>query len=162
MTARPHAIALVALSLLATTGCASSHRPATYGDGLPYQASSFTSAAADRNVSSVSWSQLLSAEELSAEPSATNLHAALMRLRPRFLQVRGSSSPVIGGSPVGAQGARNITVFVNGSYMGGVEVLQTITVQDVLRVRHYHQVESAHRFGSQAPYGALEITLVRR
>lgn len=73
---------------------------------------------------------VLTGEEL-REVSANNLHQAVERLRPRWLQSRGSRS--LGG---GTSGADEIAVFRGSSYLGGVDELRSMGTDGIEELRY--------------------------
>lgn len=70
---------------------------------------------------------VLTQEEI-AQTNVTNLYDAVERLRPRWLQVRGSS--MMSGSNVA------IVVYLNRSYLGAPDVLKGYDTKAALRLRY--------------------------
>ena len=118
--------------------CASS--PAASG---PTQSSSSPSPATTRMRSDV-----ITAEEL-AKIDAPNVLLAVQRLRPQFLQTRGQTS---------IMGSSAIQVYVDGTHMGGIDVLQQINTTDVKEIRWLSSSEATQRFGTGNAQGAIVIT----
>ena len=83
-------------------------------------------------------SELLPAEILAAPVS--NLYEAVEQLRPRWLQIRSVRS--LSG------GAGEIGVFVNRTHVGGPEVLRSMSVDGVVRLRYLDGPAASAQFRS--------------
>lgn len=69
---------------------------------------------------------VLTREDMSVAPGS-NLYDAVNRLRPRWLQTRG---------PMALETAPQILVYLNRSYLGGLDQLREFIASDVDRVRY--------------------------
>jgi hypothetical protein len=85
---------------------------------------------------------VLAAEDL-ATVSNLSLYDAIQRLRPRWLQPRA-------GQPLPR-------VMMNGSQMGGVEVLRGMQATDVSSVRFLDARDATTRYGTGYTGGAIEL-----
>jgi hypothetical protein len=85
---------------------------------------------------------VLATEDL-ATVSNLSLYDAIQRLRPRWLQARA-------GQPLPQ-------VMMNGSQMGGVEVLRGMQATDVSSVRFLDAQDATTRFGTGYTGGAIEL-----
>jgi hypothetical protein len=86
---------------------------------------------------------------------ALNLRDAIQRLRPDWL--RRSEAREQGRLP-GSARAEPLAVWVDESRAGGVEVLNSLTVQGVSGVRFYTGPEAEARFGNGNSSGAIHVT----
>ena len=84
-----------------------------------------------------------------------NLFDALRRSRPSLLRVRGTQ-----GTPSDLTGVDAIGVYVNGTFAGGIETLQTISARDVASVRRLRGVDASNRFAGRFRDGVIEVQLV--
>ena len=131
--------ALVALAL-ATTACgAPGARPGTAG----------YSATADRTRSA---SKVIGVQEFDRVSDAPNALAAIERLRPLFFRPRPSFGQLRGRPPV-------ISVFVNGSYSGGLDALRLIAPDAVASARFLQPTEAITTLG--AHYAADGVIMVQ-
>ena len=85
-----------------------------------------------------------------------SIHDMLRRRLPLYLRPRGATGPDLDG--------RNppISVFIDGSYAGSLEVLGLIPASHVFSVQRMPGAEAAIKFGPRHNAGALVITMVRR
>jgi hypothetical protein len=98
----------------------------------------------------------LEAAEIQAAGShIRTAHDAVQHLRPQFLRTR--ASPTVHGRPVDP-----IRVYVNGALWGGVEALQRVRAEEVVRIRHLRPTDAQQRYGMDHGSGALEVTTVGR
>lgn len=88
-------------------------------------------------------STLLTAEDL--DP-VQNLSAydAIQRLRPQWLQVRANNPPP--------------QVIMNGSPMGGPEMLRSVQVSDLTSIRFRNGRDATTRYGTGYGGGAIELS----
>ena len=89
----------------------------------------------------------LSQEEMLKE-HFTNVYDAVAALRSAWLTVRGTDSF--------AQPSQ-IWVYYDGTRLGGVEEMRSVTVNSVASVRHYNGVDATMRWGVGHNAGAIQI-----
>ena len=80
-----------------------------------------------------------------------NAKQAIERLRPRFLRTRGTSSLMVAD-------ADKIWVYVDGSRLGGVEMLEQIQVHEVKEIRYLSGPDATNRYGVGHTGGAIVLT----
>ena len=124
---------LVLLAAAVSGGCASSSASSS-----PSGAATTTRMRAD----------VITAEEL-AKVDAPNAYLAVQRLRPQYLQTRGQTT---------IMGTSVISVYVDGTRMGGTEALQQIPTSDIKEIRWLSSSEATQRFGTGNAQGAIVIT----
>lgn len=93
---------------------------------------------------------LIGAEEI-AQSAGTTAFDLITARRPEFLnglRTRGTAAPVV--------------VFIDGVWIGGVEVLRTLPLSDIAEVRHLGATDAAMRFGERHAAGAILITTRER
>lgn len=98
----------------------------------------------------------ISFEELTTR--ATNAKTAydiVKRLRPQFLQTRGSGS-IRSRTPV------PIKVFVDGGFRGGVAVLNEVLAHSVVEINYLNGPDATTRYGTGHESGAILVTTGRR
>jgi hypothetical protein len=78
-------------------------------------------------------------DEIRAAP-VSNLYEAVEQLRPRWLQIRSVRSLSGGGGEIG--------VFVNRTHVGGPEVLRSMSVDGVARLRYLDGPAASAQFRS--------------
>lgn len=91
----------------------------------------------------------ISQEELSELSNATVL-AAVRRLRPRWLQARGSSSSSLG--------LPQVAVVLDGFNAGGANVLGQLMVTEVERIEYLSASDATTRYGTGFAGGAIVVT----
>ena len=96
-------------------------------------------------------SEVLTWSELSTEAHQT-AYVAVERLRPLFLQPRPGAGDVR-GEP------RTISVFIDGDFAGGLDVLRSIPARDIESIRRVQPAIAYATMGSL--YMADEILMVR-
>ena len=125
-----------ALVLLLLTACATTPRSAQL---VPFDAN------------------LVFGTDLGSMPGRS-LYDALLHRNPSFVRVRGiSAASALTSRGVPSDAA--IGVYINGSFSGGVEALQTLRATDVLSVRRLSPAEAASRMARRHSNGALLVTL---
>ena len=129
---------LIAGALIATAGCASSGSSGTTVGG----------AAAERPRRDPN---VITAEELAARPTL-NARQAIEQLRPQFLRTRGTTT--LGNASMGDV----IWVYVDGTRMGDLSVLNNITVPEIREIRYLSPSEATNRWGTGHVQGAILIT----
>lgn len=134
---------LSTLLCVAIAACSSNATPAAQNGAPAPQQPARTSA------------DVITAQEL-AGASSYDLYAAIQRLRPSFLQARGTST--FGNA---AAGSDAIQVYVDGMHRGGVTTLRDLNASDVGEVRRLSAAEATQRFGTGLTQGAILVTLKR-
>jgi hypothetical protein len=94
---------------------------------------------------------VITAEELAGRPTL-NARQAIEQLRPQFLRTRGTTT--LGNASVGDV----IWVYVDGTRMGDLSVLNTITVPEIREIRYLSPSEATNRWGTGHVQGAILIT----
>jgi hypothetical protein len=89
--------------------------------------------------------------ELTSRPTLT-ARQAIEQLRPQFLRTRGTTT--LGN----AQTADVIWVYVDGTRMGTLEVLNNIGVHEIREIRYLSPSEATNRYGTGHVQGAILIT----
>ena len=79
-------------------------------------------------------SRVLTPEEIATVP-VTNLHEAIERLRPRWLEMRDVRSL--------GTGTGQIVVFLNNSYVGGPETLRQFQAHQIVRIRYLDAAQAS-------------------
>jgi NaMN:DMB phosphoribosyltransferase len=98
----------------------------------------------------------ISFEELSTKASdAKTAYDIVKRLRPQFLQARGSGS-MRSRTPV------PIKVFVDGAFRGGVAMLNEVVAHSVVEIKYLNGPDATTRFGTGHESGAILVTTGRR
>jgi hypothetical protein len=99
--------------------------------------------------------QLVTGSFLTPYFSGETLYDVLRRRAPLYLRSRPNPSSELSGRD------DPIAVYINGSFSGSLDVLQSIQAYDVLSVKRMSAGEAAIRFGPKHSGGALLVTLVR-
>jgi hypothetical protein len=89
--------------------------------------------------------------ELASRPTLT-ARQAIEQLRPQFLRTRGTTT--LGN----AQTADVIWVYVDGTRMGTLEVLNNVGVHEIREIRYLSPSEATNRYGTGHVQGAILIT----
>lgn len=104
-------------------------------------------------------------DEIRARP-VSSLHDLIKSRRPNWLSVRGSatlrtrSAPdPYGGAPITVGVAPVIQVYVDNVRQGSVEILRSMSTDDVDSLEHLDAMTATQRFGTGHEHGAI---LVRR
>ena len=82
--------------------------------------------------------------------NATTVLEVIERLRPNFLQTRGSASIT--------QKDPGIVVYVDGTMLGDVSSLSRMSSVDVKRIEYLSAAEATQRYGTGHVHGAILIT----
>ncbi len=90
---------------------------------------------------------LITEEELAQSPDLS-LYDAVRRMRPQWLQVRGT-------------GTESPRVYVDGASRGGLDELRSLRVPDVREVRYMGSRDATTRFGTGHTGGAILVTTRR-
>ena len=77
-----------------------------------------------------------------AEFSTQSALDAIRRLRPRWLQSRGATSPV---------------AILDGARLGDPDALRSINVSDIESIRYLNASDATMRYGTNFPGGAIEV-----
>jgi hypothetical protein len=85
-----------------------------------------------------------------ASTHAASAYDAVLRLRPRFLRVRGPTSLLIPGT-------NGPALWVDETYIGDVGELRDIPTRDVVSVRYLPAWDAASRYGSRYSHGILVV-----
>jgi hypothetical protein len=91
------------------------------------------------------------ADDLAQFPSGWNALEALRQLRPEFL------NPVPGG--YGGSQVLTPTVVINGVHRGGVEMLRTLRLGEVVSMRYYRSIDATTRFGPGHSGAVIDVRL---
>jgi hypothetical protein len=83
------------------------------------------------------------------------LYDVLRRRAPIYLRARPNPATELTGR------ADPISVFLDGNFVGSLEVLQSIPAYEVVSVTRITEVEAVTRFGAKHNSGALLVSLVR-
>jgi hypothetical protein len=95
-------------------------------------------------------------EEVSVKATdAKTAYDIVRRLRPQFLQSRGSGS-------IQNRNKVPIKVFVDGGFRGGVAVLNEIVAHSVIEITYLNGSDATTRFGTGYESGAILVTTGRR
>lgn len=86
----------------------------------------------------------LTAEELSQRQFYSVLEA-VQTLRPNWLSLHGPS-------------AADVQVYIDDNHVGGLEVLRTIRIPSVVRIRHIDGVQAPARYGAGHESGVILVT----
>jgi hypothetical protein len=87
-----------------------------------------------------------------ASRSTLTARQAIEQLRPQFLRTRGTTT--LGN----AQTSDVIWVYVDGTRMGTLEVLNNIGVHEIREIRYLSPSEATNRYGTGHVQGAIVIT----
>jgi hypothetical protein len=108
-------------------------------------------------------SSVITQEEIAAS-HANNAHDLIQSLRPRWLSVRGQSTlgtttrTGIDGADVRVMVEQDIPVYLDGTRIGGVDTLRSLSIRGVARMQRLSTGEATQRFGTGHPNGAILIT----
>lgn len=143
MTGLTHTL-LAGVTLTAAAGCASSGTSNQAGEPQTTAVSSpVPRQRKDPNV--------ITEAELSSRPTLT-ARQAVEQLRPQFLRVRGTTT--LGNAQTGDV----IWVYVDGTRMGQIDVLNNIGVHEVREIRYLSPSEATNRYGTGHVQGAILVT----
>ncbi len=119
---------------------------------------------------------LITADDIQREAGARNAFELIRALRPNWLEARGVQSlgsPGVYQTTRGPGGdvrrerggptnsAREVMVYVDGTRMGGPEMLRQILASNLQEVRYLGGTEATSRFGTDHAAGAILVTLRR-
>jgi hypothetical protein len=98
---------------------------------------------------------LITREQI-AEIQAITAYDAIRTLHPQWLRARGQMTSATSGT------ALTPTVMLDGTRMGGLDVLALYQVGDIFEIRYLDQGKAGIRYGMGFPRGVIEITSIRR
>jgi hypothetical protein len=98
-------------------------------------------------------SHVITAPEL-RHTMAPNAYQAIERLRPEYLRTRGPSS-------IMSQTAMGPAVFVDRMFMGGVEVLSDLPVNEIARIVYSSAWDATTQYGHGYANGVIEVSTRR-
>ena len=93
----------------------------------------------------------VSADDFRQFPGGWNALEALQQLRPEFL------NPVAGG--YGGSQVLTPTVIVDGVHRGGIEMLRTLRLGEVVSMRYYRSLDATTRFGPGHSGAVIDVRL---
>jgi hypothetical protein len=128
-------------------GCASSGTASQAGEPQTTAVSSSATARPRKDANLITGDELASRSTLTARQ-------AIEQLRPQFLRTRGTTT--LGN----AQTKDEIWVYVDGTRMGDLQVLNNIGVHEIREIRYLSPSEATNRYGTGHVQGA--ILIVRR
>jgi hypothetical protein len=131
------------VTLAGATGCASSGSTSQAGEPQTSAVQAPVRPRRDPNV--------ITAEEIAARPTLS-ARQVIEQLRPQFLRVRGTTT--LGN----AQTQDVIWVYVDGTRMGTLEVLNNIGAHEMREIRYLNPSEATNRFGTGHVQGAIIVT----
>lgn len=91
---------------------------------------------------------VITLEEIQQATGLKTAYDAVQRLRPYFLQTRGTSS--FGHSS-------SVTVYVNGMPQGGPSSLEQINIQQVEEIRYLSASDATIKYGTGVTGGVIEV-----
>lgn len=94
-------------------------------------------------------STVLTQEEM-ARAGHNDAFSAVQSMRPQWLRVRGASSMSGGGEAV--------QVYLDGSRLGGVDHLRSLTVTSISTISHLDGLEATQRYGLGHGAGAILVS----
>lgn len=92
---------------------------------------------------------VITAQEI-ATTTAQDAYDVIARLRPRWLQSRGAAS-------IRDPAPQLPVVYVDRIRMGGLEVLRTLNITDILELRYYSASDATTRYGTDHAGGVIEV-----
>lgn len=90
------------------------------------------------------------------ESQAITAYDVVRALHPQWLRARGQTVGLANATPV------TPTVFMDGTRMGDVNVLNAYQVRDIEEIRYLDPGRAASRYGMGFPRGIIEIISLRR
>jgi hypothetical protein len=94
---------------------------------------------------------LITREQVDANPGAQDAYEVVQRLRPDFLRERGAMS---------LNSVRAVAVvYLDGVRRGGPEVLKTIRAQELEEIRFISATDATTRWGTDHAGGAIDVKL---
>ncbi len=91
-----------------------------------------------------------------AETQAITAYDAIRTLHPRWLRARGQTASAVNPT------ARTPTVYLDGTRMGGLDVLAVYQARDIFEIRYLDEGKAGIRYGMGFPRGIIEIISLRR
>ena len=133
---------VLAATLTGTSGCASSGSTQQSGEPQTSEVAAPVRPRRDPNV--------ITAEEIASRPTLS-ARQVIEQLRPQFLRVRGTTT--LGN----AQTQDVIWVYVDGTRIGTLEVLNNIGAHEVHEIRYLSPSEATNRYGTGHVQGAIIV-----
>ncbi|MFN2567279.1 MAG: hypothetical protein ABR499_19965 [Gemmatimonadaceae bacterium] len=134
---------LLAGTLAGVAACASSGATAQAGEPQTAAAPTPNRPRRDPNV--------ITTEELAARPTLT-ARQVIEQLRPQFLRTRGTTT-------LGNAATQDVIwVYLDGTRMGTVEVLNNIGAHEIREIRYLNPSEATNRYGTGHVQGAILVT----
>ena len=90
------------------------------------------------------------------ESRAITAYDVIRALHPQWLRARGQTVGLANATPV------TPTVFMDGTRMGELDVLNAYQVRDIEEIRYLDPGRAASRYGMGFPRGIIEIISLRR
>ncbi|MCY4645553.1 MAG: hypothetical protein OXE73_01520 [Gammaproteobacteria bacterium] len=90
------------------------------------------------------------------ESQAITAYDVIRALHPQWLRARGQTVGLANATPV------TPTVFMDGTRMGELDVLNAYQVRDIEEIRYLDPGRAASRYGMGYPRGIIEIISLRR
>ena len=140
-TGRQALRAALALQVLLSAACASSGVAPRRADGGEAGRRSARSA-----------TTVVTSEEL-ASLGVQSLYDAILRLRPEYFRTSPPTFTSPGGTPT--------MVYINGSRIGGMEALRTLTTGNVAQVKYLRPGEAQIRYREYLGAAIIDVTLER-
>ena len=91
-----------------------------------------------------------------AETQAITAYDAIRTLHPRWLRARGQTAGIADSSPL------TPTVYLDGTRMGGLDVLGVYQARDVHEIHYLDPGRAALKYGLGFPRGIIEIISLSR
>jgi outer membrane cobalamin receptor len=102
-------------------------------------------------------SNLITEEEI-AQSSAPSAYELIQRLRPNFLQTRGTVHGVPSNGTNDLEPV-DLVVYLNETRLGGSDQLRQIAPTDIREIRYYTASEATTKWGSGNSAGAIQIIM---
>ncbi len=134
---------ILTATLIGGSACASSGSTRQAGEPQTSAVSAPVRPRRDPNV--------ITAEEIASRPTLS-ARQIIEQLRPQFLRVRGTTT--LGN----AQTQDVIWVYVDGTRMGTLDVLNNIGAHEVREIRYLNPSEATNRYGTGHVQGAIMVT----
>lgn len=98
---------------------------------------------------------VITREEI-AETQAITAYDAIRTLHPQWLRARGQTAGISDATP------RTPTVYLDGTRMGGLDVLGVYQVRDIHEIHYLNPGRAAIKYGMGFPRGIIEIISLSR
>ena len=144
MTGLPRSL-LLGATVFGALACASSGRSTQAGEPQT------TAVSSPGTVRPRKDPNVISADELASRSTLT-ARQAIEQLRPQFLRTRGTTT--LGNAQTGDV----IWVYLDGTRMGTLEVLNSLSVHEIREIRYLNPSEATNRYGTGHVQGAILVT----